>query len=54
MENPRVFFDINIRGEDVGRIVMELAADVVPRTAGNATLTSSIVCTRFVVVTAYS
>uniref|UniRef100_A0A3Q2PVB3 Peptidyl-prolyl cis-trans isomerase D n=1 Tax=Fundulus heteroclitus TaxID=8078 RepID=A0A3Q2PVB3_FUNHE len=34
-ENPRVFFDVDIDGERVGRIVLELFADVVPRTAEN-------------------
>mmetsp|Transcript_15529 Transcript_15529/g.42427 ORF Transcript_15529/g.42427 Transcript_15529/m.42427 type:complete len:202 (-) Transcript_15529:59-664(-) len=31
----RVFFDITIGGEGVGRIIMELRADVVPKTAEN-------------------
>ena len=31
--NPRTFFDITIGGEFHGRIVFELFADVVPRTA---------------------
>uniref|UniRef100_A0A023GHR8 Peptidyl-prolyl cis-trans isomerase n=1 Tax=Amblyomma triste TaxID=251400 RepID=A0A023GHR8_AMBTT len=35
MANPRVFFDIEIGDSQVGRIVMELRADVVPRTAEN-------------------
>jgi hypothetical protein len=30
-ENPRVFFDISADGEPLGRIIMELKADVVPR-----------------------
>lgn len=30
-----MFFDIEVRGEIIGRIVMELRADVVPRTAEN-------------------
>ncbi|CAB1325617.1 unnamed protein product [Coregonus sp. 'balchen'] len=34
-ENPRVFFDVDIGGERVGRIVFELFADVVPKTAEN-------------------
>ncbi|GCA62418.1 cyclophilin-type peptidyl-prolyl cis-trans isomerase [Kipferlia bialata] len=33
--NPTVFFDIKIANKDVGRIVMELYADVVPKTAEN-------------------
>eukprot|EP00178_Gracilaria_changii_P009915 TRINITY_DN28839_c0_g3_i1.p1 TRINITY_DN28839_c0_g3~~TRINITY_DN28839_c0_g3_i1.p1 ORF type:complete len:182 (+),score=28.24 TRINITY_DN28839_c0_g3_i1:52-546(+) len=35
MANPRCYFDITIGGRDAGRIVMELRADVVPRTADN-------------------
>ncbi|KAL7751085.1 hypothetical protein RI367_003665 [Sorochytrium milnesiophthora] len=34
-QNPRVFFQIQIGGVSAGRIVMELRADVVPRTAEN-------------------
>uniref|UniRef100_A0A1A9Z7P7 Peptidyl-prolyl cis-trans isomerase E n=1 Tax=Glossina pallidipes TaxID=7398 RepID=A0A1A9Z7P7_GLOPL len=33
--NPQVFFDIRIAGNDVGRIVMILRSDVVPKTAEN-------------------
>ncbi|KAJ2395914.1 peptidyl-prolyl cis-trans isomerase cpr6 [Coemansia sp. RSA 2559] len=33
--NPRVFFDISIGGSAAGRIVMELYADKVPKTAEN-------------------
>ncbi|XP_041479652.1 peptidyl-prolyl cis-trans isomerase H-like [Lytechinus variegatus] len=33
--NPIVFFDITIGGQDVGRMKMELFADIVPRTAEN-------------------
>lgn len=33
--NPKVFFDITIGDEKGGRIVMELFADVVPKTAEN-------------------
>uniref|UniRef100_A0A7S4C5F1 Peptidyl-prolyl cis-trans isomerase n=1 Tax=Chrysotila carterae TaxID=13221 RepID=A0A7S4C5F1_CHRCT len=33
--NPKVYFDIQIGGEDAGRIVMQLRKDVVPKTAEN-------------------
>jgi len=33
--NPKVFLDIQIGGERAGRVVFELAADVVPKTAEN-------------------
>ncbi|XP_065060882.1 peptidyl-prolyl cis-trans isomerase H-like [Rhopilema esculentum] len=33
--NPVVFFDIAVGGQDIGRMKMELFADVVPKTAEN-------------------
>eukprot|EP00929_Paragymnodinium_shiwhaense_P015187 TRINITY_DN123235_c0_g1_i1.p1 TRINITY_DN123235_c0_g1~~TRINITY_DN123235_c0_g1_i1.p1 ORF type:complete len:204 (-),score=48.54 TRINITY_DN123235_c0_g1_i1:229-840(-) len=33
--NPKVFLDINVGGQDTGRIVIELKADVAPKTAEN-------------------
>jgi peptidylprolyl isomerase len=35
MSNPKVFFDVTIGGAAAGRIVFELFADVVPKTAEN-------------------
>ncbi|XP_028829775.1 peptidylprolyl isomerase Ab (cyclophilin A) [Denticeps clupeoides] len=35
MGNPRVFFDLAVDGSSVGRVIMELRADVVPKTAEN-------------------
>ncbi|KAF3336147.1 peptidyl-prolyl cis-trans isomerase [Carex littledalei] len=35
MANPKVYFDMSVGGTSAGRIVMELYADVVPRTAEN-------------------
>ncbi|KAH9381083.1 hypothetical protein HPB48_018601 [Haemaphysalis longicornis] len=35
MSNPKVFFDIEAGGEPLGRIIMNLRADVVPKTAEN-------------------
>lgn len=35
MANPHVFFDVTIGGQNAGRCVIELFADVVPATAEN-------------------
>lgn len=34
-KNPIVFFDLSIGGKEIGRVKMELFANVVPKTAEN-------------------
>jgi len=34
-DNPVVFFDVSIAGQPSGRVIMELYADIVPKTAEN-------------------
>ncbi len=34
MPNPKCFFDMTADGKPLGRIVMEIKADMVPKTAG--------------------
>lgn len=41
MVNPRVFLDIAIQGHDAGRIVVELYADVTPKTVRARPLVAS-------------
>uniref|UniRef100_A0A8C6Z005 Peptidyl-prolyl cis-trans isomerase n=1 Tax=Nothoprocta perdicaria TaxID=30464 RepID=A0A8C6Z005_NOTPE len=42
--NPVVFFDVSIGGQEVGRMKIELFADVVPKTAENFSDFSSFPC----------
>lgn len=34
-QNPQVYFDINVGKQEIGRIIMMLRADIVPKTAEN-------------------
>lgn len=47
MNNPKVYFDIDIDGKDAGRITFELFADVVPKTAENFRALVSSTCLRY-------
>ena len=40
-ENPRVYFDMTVAGSPSGRIVMELFANSVPKTAENFRILST-------------
>lgn len=43
----QVFFDIDAGGKDMGRITLELRADVVPKTAGeNGDAAPDLLCPR--------
>merc|ERR1712178_456845 len=44
--NPIVFFDTQIGGEDAGRIIFELNADVLPKTSDNFALVTKSVLTK--------
>uniref|UniRef100_A0A8C5GVM3 Peptidyl-prolyl cis-trans isomerase n=1 Tax=Gouania willdenowi TaxID=441366 RepID=A0A8C5GVM3_GOUWI len=46
--NPIVFFDVTIGGQDVGRMKIELFADVVPKTAENFRITSAMLLYLFI------
>ena len=45
--SPKVFFDITAGGKELGRIIMELFADVVPKTAGGLSLDCLTVAENF-------
>ena len=38
--NPRVFLELSVNNTPVGRLVIELRADIVPKTAENVTISS--------------
>jgi hypothetical protein len=44
VSNPTVFFDIAIGGRPIGRMIMVLRSDIVPRTAGGDEFILEVIC----------